>query len=374
MTLNRILWTYLITPTVITIAVCGCVAEPPNIQHIIAQSPKDSHLVRTLSTQSDSGYSVAYSPSPVGIILASADAKSVKLWNPNTGKLFRTLSGQAWTVSFSPDGQILASGSQDGSLNLWDVPTGKLIRTLKHSEPVIGVVFSPDGQTLVSNLDLGSIIRLWNWRTGEIIRIKDDPDTYQRGFENFKTQPATFSPDGQTLFTTSGSGSLLQSWNVKTGKRTGSFDAKSSINAVAISSDGNTLATGIRDNAIKLWNINDSKLIHTLTGHQGQVRTVAFSPDGTLLASGSQDGTVKLWNATTGKQISTFTAHKEQVWSVAFHPDGKTFASTGQDGTVKIWGVGQSQNKNSKHQKNRIVRKGNSAARIGYRVVNVNYD
>ncbi|MBD2683621.1 MULTISPECIES: WD40 repeat domain-containing protein [Nostoc] len=339
MALNRILWNYLIALIVITIPASGCTTQTPSTQDLIAQSQKNSHLVRTLSIQSDSGYSVAYSPSSVGIILASAGAKSVKLWNPNTGKLLRTLSVPAWTVSFSPDGQILASGSQDGSINLWDVQTGKLIRTLKHSEPVIGVVFSPDGQTLLSNLDLGSIIRLWNWRTGEIIRIKDDSDAYQKGFRSFKTQPATFSWDGQTLFATSGSGSMLESWNVKTGKRTGSFEAKSSINAIAISPDGNTLATGIRDNAIKLWNINDAKLIRTLTGHQGEVRTVAFSPDGTLLASGSRDGTIKLWNVSTGQAIGTFSAHKEQVWSVAFNPDGKTLASAGQDGTVKIWRV-----------------------------------
>ncbi|OUL18312.1 hypothetical protein BV372_34300 [Nostoc sp. T09] len=345
MTLNRILWNYLIAPTVITIAVSGCTTETPDTQDLIAQSPKNSQLLRTLSTQSDSGYSVAYSPeisganSPVGVIIASAGAKSVRLWNPTTGKLLRTLSGQAWAVSFSRDGQILASGSQDGSLNLWDVKTGKLIRTLKHSQPVIGVVFSPDGQTLVSSLDLGSIIRLWNWRTGEIIRINDDPLAYQRGFSNFKTQPATFSQDGQTLFATSGSGSVFESWNVKTGKRTGSFDAKSLINAVAISPDGNTLAIGIRDNAIKLWNINDGQLIHTLTGHKAEVKTVGFSLDGKLIASGSRDGTVKLWNATTGKKISTFTAHKLQVWSVAFNPDGKTLASAGQDGTIKIWRV-----------------------------------
>ncbi|WP_442943145.1 WD40 repeat domain-containing protein [Nostoc sp.] len=164
-----------------------------------------------------------------------------------------------------------------------------------------------------------------------------DPDAYQKGFENFKIEPATFSQDGKTLFATNGS--MLQSWNVKTGKRTASFDAKSSIYAVAISPDRNTLATGIRDNAIKLWNINDGKLIHTFTGHQGEVRTVAFSPDGTLLASGSRDGTVKLWNVTTGKEISTFTAHKLQVWSVAFNPNGKTLASAGQDGSIKIWRV-----------------------------------
>src|SRR5690348_12354307 len=109
MTLNRIFWNYLIAPTVITIAVSGCTTQTPSTKDLIAQSSKDSHLVRTLSTQSDSGYSVAYSPSPVGIILASAGAKSVKLWNPNTGKLLRTLSVPAWTVSFNPDGQIFAS-------------------------------------------------------------------------------------------------------------------------------------------------------------------------------------------------------------------------------------------------------------------------
>lgn len=347
MNLNHISWSSLTasTLTVAIGAVSGCTTWNPDTQDLITQSPKNSQLIRTLSTQADSGYSVAYSPeipqanSAVGTILASAGTKSVKIWNPNTGKLLRTLPGQAWTVSFSQDGQILASGSQNGSLNLWDVRSGKLVRTLKHSEPVIDVVFSPDGQTLASGLDLGSNIRLWNWRTGEIIRVNDDPNAYKMGFSNFKTQPAAFSQDGQVLFATSSSNSMLGSWNVKTGKRTGSFDAKSSINAIAISPDGNTLAIGIRDNAIKLWNVSHGKLLHTLTGHRGEVRTVAFSPDGQQIASGSQDGTVKLWNASTGQVISTFTAHKEQVWSVAFNPDGKTLASIGQDGTIKLWRV-----------------------------------
>lgn len=306
---------------------------------------KNNQLLRTLSTYSDSGYSVAYSPkisqgnNPVEATLASAGAESVKVWNPNTGETLRTFTGQAWTVSFSPDGQILASGSQDGSLNLWNPNTGKLIRTLKHSDPVIDVVFSPDGQTLASGLDLGSHIRLWNWHTGKIIRMDDDPDAFKMGFDNSRSRPTAFSPDGQTLFAQGGSDSLIQSWNVKTGKRTGRFDAKSLINAVAISSDGNTLATGIRDNAIKLWNVSNGKLIHILTGHGGEVRTVAFSPDGKQIASGSRDGTVKLWNVSTGILISTFTAHREKVWSVAFNPDGKTLASSSQDGTIKIWRV-----------------------------------
>ncbi|BBD63001.1 WD-repeat protein (plasmid) [Nostoc sp. HK-01] len=77
MTLNRILWNSLIAPTVITIAISGCTQKTPNTQDLIAQSSKNTQLFRTFTTQSDSGYSVAYSPeisgvnNPNGVILAS---------------------------------------------------------------------------------------------------------------------------------------------------------------------------------------------------------------------------------------------------------------------------------------------------------------
>ncbi len=333
------------TLTLVTTAVSGCTVFTSKTQDLITQSSPNNQLLRKLSTESDSGYAVAYSPeisranNPVVSVLASAGAKTVKLWNPSTGKLIRTFTGQAWAVNFSPDGQILASGSQNGNLNLWNVNTGELIRTLKHSEPVIDVVFSPDGEILASGLDQGANIRLWNWRTGKIIRIPDDSNASRKGFDNFKSVPIVFSPDGQALFARNASGSTSQLWNISTGKLLRSFDAKSLINDVAISPDGKTLATGIHDNATKLWDVNTGKLIHTLTGHAGEVKSVAFSPDGKTLASGSQDGTIKLWNVSTGKLFNTFTAQTEKVWSVAFNPDGKTLASGSQDGTIRIWQV-----------------------------------
>ncbi|BAY31968.1 WD-repeat protein [Nostoc carneum NIES-2107] len=347
MTLNQIpgkaltIWTLIL----VTTAVSGCTAFTSRIQEISTQSSPNSQPLRKLSTESDSGYSVAYSPevsrakNPVGFVLASAGAKTVKLWNPSTGKLIRTFNGQAWAVNFSPDGQILASGSQNGNLYLWNVSTGELTRTLKHSEPVIDVAFSPDGQTLATGLDQGANIRLWNWRTGKIIPIPEDSNASAKGFDNFKSVPIAFSPDGQELFARSGSGSTSQLWNISTGKVIRSFDAQSLINDVAISPDGKTFATGVRDNAIKLWDVNSGKLIYTLTGHTAEVRSVTFSPDGKSLASGSQDGTIKLWNISTGKLIGTLTAQKEKVWSVAFNPDGKTLASTSQDGIINIWQV-----------------------------------
>jgi WD40 repeat protein len=201
------------------------------------------------------------------------------------------------------------------------------------------IVFSPDGQTLASGLDQGANIRLWNWRTGKIISIPDDSNASTKGFDNFKSVPIVFSPDGQILFAKNGSGNAIQLWNLSTGKFLRSFDAQSLINDVAISADGKILATGIRDKAIKLWNVSTGKLINTFTGHKGEVRSVAFSPDGKTLASGSQDGSIKLWNVSNGKLMSTFMAQKEQVWSIAFNPNGKTLATGSQDGIIKIWQV-----------------------------------
>ncbi|BAY60488.1 WD-repeat protein [Calothrix brevissima NIES-22] len=334
------------TLTLVTTTVCGCTTLTAKFQDSVSQSSQNSQPLRKLSTESDSGYSVAYSPEVVkannpdaSTLLASAGTKTVKLWHPSTGKLIRTFTGQAWAVNFSPDGKILASGSQNGNLNLWNVDTGKLIRTLEHSQPVIDIVFSPNGQTIASGLDQGANMRLWNWRTGKIIPIPDDSNASKKGFDNFKSVPIVFSPDGQTLFARNGSGNAINLWNINNGKFLRSFDAQSLINDVAISADGKILAIGIRDKAIKLWNVSTGKLINTLTGHTGEVRAVAFSLDGKTLASGSQDGSIKLWNVSTGKLMSTFMAQKEQVWSVAFSPDGKTLASGSQDGIIKIWQV-----------------------------------
>ncbi len=112
---------------------------------------------------------------------------------------------------------------------------------------------------------------------------------------------------------------------------------KDTVHSVAISPDGQTLASGSWDDTIKLWNLATGKELRTLTGHKSSVQSIAISPDGQTLASGSFDKTIKLWNLKTGDLLRTLTGHKNRVWSVAISPDGQTLASGSEDKTIKLW-------------------------------------
>ena len=121
-----------------------------------------------------------------------------------------------------------------------------------------------------------------------------------------------------------------------------------SVMAVAISPDGQTLASGSRDKTVMLWDLHTGRLIHTLLGHGEMVWSVAFNPDGQTLASGSYPpgydseemiepkDTLKLWDVSTGREIADLE-HPDAVYSVVFSPDGQTLASGGWDATIMLW-------------------------------------
>ena len=181
---------------------------------------------------------------------------------------------RVWSVSFSPDGSIIASASSDKTVKLWK-RDGTLLKTLNgHNGRVNTVNFSLDAKTIVSASD-DKTVKLWNI-------------------------------DGTLLKTLQGHDNMV-------------LDAK-------FSPDGTIIASASEDNTVKIWS-NDGTLLKNLNGHRATVYSLSFSPYDKTIASASFDQTVKIWSR-DGILLRTIYPRAGYVYSVSFSPDGKTIASS----------------------------------------------
>ena len=292
------------------------------------------HLPDGATVRLGKGYIGDIAFSPGGQYLAVASGIGVWIYEVATSRALMLIptASSVESVSFSPDGATLASGSPDGTIRLWDVATGEPIATLQgHADWVRSVSFSPDGMTLASGSS-DETVRLWDVATGAPIATLEGHTAW--------VLSVSFSPDGDTLASASGSGDgTVKLWDVATHTTIATLQGHADwVSAVSFSPDGTTLASG-SGNAIGLWDVATHTAITTLQGHADWVLSVSFSPDGATLASGSYDGSVKLWDVATHTTIATLQGHADQVLSVSFSPDGTTLASGSYDGSVKLWDV-----------------------------------
>ena len=250
------------------------------------------------------------------------------------GATARLGKGQITEVTYSPDGTRLAVASSIG-IWIYDAQTGEELNPIiGHTGFVNSVSFSPDGQTLVSG-SRGGTVRLWDAETCTNLNTLNG--------HTASVNSVSFSPDGQTLVSGS-SDRTVRLWDAETRTNLNTLNGHTaSVNSVSFSPDGQTLVSGSRDETVRLWDADTGINLHTLTGHTDSVNSVSFSPDGQVLVSGSSDGTIWLWDVDTRKHIRTIKATHvpgfADVNSVAFSPDGSMLVSAADDTTIRLWDV-----------------------------------
>ena len=278
---------------------------------------------------------VAFSPDDRRLAVAGIIGTWIYDVRPGKTKELDLLAGhtdRVRYVSFSPDGNRIASASNDMTVRLYEVATGEHIAKLEgHTGPVGRLAFSPDGKTIATGSSDHTVM-MWNAYTGEHKKTL-------KGHSDWVSSIA-YSPDGKTIATGSGD-KTTRLWDAHTGEHKKTLKGHSeTVDIIALSPDGKTIATGSENKSVWLWDIQTAKHIITLNGHTDTVKSVMYSSDGDTIATGSSDKTARLWDAKTGKQLhkTILGDQKASIFSIAFSPDGKTIA-TRNDWNVRLWDV-----------------------------------
>jgi len=283
---------------------------------------------------------LAFSPNGK-LLVAGGNESVIKIWEVSNGKLLRTIEGHYSTVtsiSFSPDGRVLASAASDllskhdygdSSVRLWRVSDGRLIRTYGGlRNDVWSLIFSPKGRFLA--VYGGETIRLWRVSDARLVRTIKGSSIY-------------FSPGGELLAVTTDK--TLKLWRVSDNRLIMTLQGGS---PVAFSPDGKFLASESKDGAINLWRVSDGKRVGTLKGFKHRVNHLVFSPDGVLLAGVTRE-TIKLWRVSDARLVRTIKGS-----SICFSPGGELLAVT-TDKTLKLWRISDSRPVSTLKARGRVI-------------------
>jgi WD40 repeat protein len=186
----------------------------------------------------------------------------------------------------SPDGSVIASGSQDKTIHLWRLHTAKCIQVIEgHEFTVASVAFSVDGRHLASGDDRW--MRVWDLSSSSCIKIV-------KGLNGVVTS-LTYSADGRMF-----------------------------------------AVSGHRNTRIFIFDVITYKYANNLTGHTDWITSVAFTSDGSMIISGSCDGTIRAWDTTSIVQVQVWEGQSD-IFSVAVSPENDRIVNGSIEGSVQIW-------------------------------------
>ncbi|MFQ5734040.1 MAG: c-type cytochrome domain-containing protein [Planctomycetaceae bacterium] len=275
-------------------------------------------------------HSLAFSPD--GRLLASGGFRTVKLWQHTLGaRKYAITAGNAVTsLAVSSDRKTAAIGSADKSIRLFDPATGKTGKTLVgHSGPITGLQFSADGKKLVSG-STDKTVRVWDVASGTSERIITAPAA---------VNDVTFNKDA-TRIISAHADNLVRVWTTakpkpkpepkakkkkKAPKKTPPGEqpilqlkghSKPVTSVALLLPAGAQVVTGSEDGTVRTWNLANGRVVRSMN-HGSPVVAVAARPDGQAVASAGRNGIGKLWQTSNGKQLAELKGRIRSLHTVA---------------------------------------------------------
>ncbi len=261
-------------------------------------------------------------------------SSTITLWDPLSGEQILKLPIQndyVKSISFSADGQHLASACLDGTVRISDANTGKTERTFNGDAGFWCVAMSPDGRLIAAasggrDSESSGAITIWEVATGN----KQPP------LPGHGAKSMAFSPNGQRL-ATGGTDLTVRIWDVATGHEALTLRGHTDyVRAVAFTLDGHRLISASDDRTIRIWDGTPwrrgekrGEELLTLRGHTDGLSAVAFHPKEPWLVTGASDATVMKWDTQTGRKISSMKTDLDTVQTLAFSPEGEQMAFGG---------------------------------------------
>lgn len=290
---------------------------------------------------------IATTPRFPDMILSASRDKSIIMWGltreeQSYGQPKKALRGHSHFVSdvvMSSDGQFALSGSWDKTLRLWDLNACTTTRRfVEHKKDVLSVAFSADNRQIVSG-SRDKTIKLWN-------TLAQCKYTIEQDCHNDWVSCVRFSPSNNNpVIVSAGWDKLVKVWNLSNCKlKTDHYGHNRYLNTVTVSPDGSLCASGGKDGAAMLWDLNDGKHLYTLEGN-AEINAMVFSPNRYWLCAAVGD-VIKIWDLEDKRIVDElkpegggYRKFRPQCTCLAWSADGQTLFAGYTDNLIRVWQV-----------------------------------
>ncbi|KAL3451860.1 WD40-repeat-containing domain protein [Aspergillus insuetus] len=254
-------------------------------------------------------------------------------------------TGWVNALAFTPSGELLLSGSQDGSLRVWDVSRG-IEKGQFRAGKTTQIVMAPQGELIfcVADRTIDDVRAIIYDPHREWVAIATDrgikslkEGAYSYGFETWKTKKTitclAYAPDGSHIRAATLKGKAI-AYSRDRGKLVGAELHTDTINALRFSPDGQFYATASADKTIKIVSLGGA--VQLLKGHPASVTAIAFSFDGYFLASGDSHGSIWIWDLRTSAVVQKLYLSRLYITALEFSPVRNLLACASRDKTIHL--------------------------------------